>query len=179
MKDDKYVWFSAFRRVVPADYEDWLEKMAAEGWHLKRIGQWSSIRMRFYRGEPKKYRFVYDIQPSPKKDYIPAFEQFGWEFIGQMASAFIWRMEYTDERPEAFSDRESMDYRNRRTALAASVSLVIFLVMALFFLVLLVFFRDTMDESARVQIGIALGFILLLALLVFLAVRAIRKRGSW
>jgi len=28
-EDEKVVWFSAFRHVVPADYENWLEKMAA------------------------------------------------------------------------------------------------------------------------------------------------------
>ncbi|GEM_PF-2684073 len=28
MKTKKAVWFSAFKRVVPADYENWLEKIA-------------------------------------------------------------------------------------------------------------------------------------------------------
>jgi hypothetical protein len=70
MKDKKIVWFSAFRHVVPADYENWLEKMAAEGWQTGRFWQWSSIYLTFTKGEPKKYRFVYDPQVSPRKDYV-------------------------------------------------------------------------------------------------------------
>ena len=41
MKDKKVIWFSAFRYIVPADYEKWLEKMAAEGWHTGHLRQWS------------------------------------------------------------------------------------------------------------------------------------------
>ena len=47
MKHTKTVWFSAYRWVVPADYEAWLETLAKQGWNLQRIRQWDSIRMTF------------------------------------------------------------------------------------------------------------------------------------
>lgn len=131
MKNKKTVWLSAFTNVVPADYEKWLEDLASQGWHVDKIGQWSSIYMTFKHGKPKKYRFVYDMQAVPKKDYKTTYEQFGWEFVGQMASAFIWRKEYTQERPESFSDQESLEKRSKRVIAAASVSFILFLLAAI------------------------------------------------
>ena len=179
MKDKKIVWFSAFRRVIPADYENWLEKMAAEGWHFNHFRQWSSIYMTFKRGEPKKYRFVYDPQVSPRKDYITTYEQFGWEYLGRMASAHFWRMEYEGERPEAFSDTTSVVARNRRTIMAISVSFSIFIMLELLFAIMLTFYRNSLSVSDKKQIIIAdvFFFILTLALgMVMLIVRKNEKR---
>jgi hypothetical protein len=127
MKTKKVVWLSAFKHVIPADYENWLEEMASQGWNIDRIGQWSSVRMVFTKSTPKKYRYVYDIQTNPKKDYRATYEQFGWEFVGIMASCFLWRKEYSSERPEAFSDLQSIENRNNSVVKAVSVSLIIFI----------------------------------------------------
>lgn len=123
----KVVWLSAFKHVIPADYENWLEEMASQGWNIDRIGQWSSVRMVFTKTTPRKYRYVYDIQQNPKKDYQATYEQFGWEFVGIMASCFMWRKEYSGERPEAFSDLQSIENRNKSVARAVSVSLILFI----------------------------------------------------
>ncbi len=55
--------------------------------------------MNFVKEKPKKYRYVIDMQAFPKKDYKLTYQEFGWEFVGQMASAFVWRKEYAKERP--------------------------------------------------------------------------------
>jgi hypothetical protein len=127
MKTKKVVWLSAFKHVIPAEYENWMEEMASQGWNIDRIGQWSSVRMVFTKSTPKKYRYVYDIQSNPKKDYRATYEQFGWEFVGIMASCFLWRKEYSSERPEAFSDLQSIENRNNSVVKAVSVSLIIFI----------------------------------------------------
>ena len=173
MTDRKIVLFSAFRNLMPSDFENWLERMAAEGWHINGMRQWSSIVMTFRRGEPKKYRFVYDPQVSPRKEYIATYEQFGWDYLGRMASAHIWRMEYEGERPEAFSDHESLLRRNRRTIAAVSVSYTIFLITVLVVGIELLFFADSLSETDRMQVVIAEGFfgvitIALGAVMVFL-----------
>lgn len=54
MSDNKIELFSAFRHVVPSDYEAWFEQMAAEGWHINEIKQWDSVFIKFHRGTPKK-----------------------------------------------------------------------------------------------------------------------------
>ena len=114
MKNTKTVWFSAYRWVVPADYEAWMETLAKQGWNIQRIRQWDSIRMTFHKTKPKQYRYVFDLNAFPKEDYKTTYQQFGWEFMGQMASCFIWRKEYTDERPESFTDQNSLIQRNKR-----------------------------------------------------------------
>lgn len=175
MKDKKIVWFSAFRRVIPADYENWLEQMAAEGWHINHFRQWSSIYMTLTRGEPKKYRFVYDPQVSPRKDYITTYEQFGWEYLGRMASAHFWRMEYAGERPEAFSDKESKVARNRRTLSAVSVSFFLFLAADLFFGGMLTFFPNILSKGDKTQIIFAEIFFCIVTILLGLVLLVLRK----
>lgn len=125
--EKKTAWFSVFRRVVPADYEEWLESLALEGWNVDKIGQFSSIRMTFVRTGPKKYRYVFDLNAFPNKDYVNTYEQFGWEFVGQMSSCFVWRREYSDRRPESFSDAESAIRRNKRVRNAVTACLALFL----------------------------------------------------
>lgn len=170
MKDEKTVLFPGYRNVVPADFENWLEKMASEGWHIDHIGQWSSILMTFKRGMPKKYRFVYDLQAFPRKDYRSTYEEFGWEYLGHMSSVNIWRKEYKDERPEAFSDYESIIKRNRRIVAAISFSFISFLI-ALVTQFIFLFISKPLTPNKLVQLGfgiticsmfiILLGFVML------------------
>jgi len=164
MSDQKIVLFSAFRHVVPSDYEAWFEQMAAEGWHISQIKQWDSVFMSFHRGVPKKYRFVYDPQVSPRKDYIPTYEQFGWEHLGSMASAHIWRMEYDGERPQAFSDQDGLADRNRRNLTAASVSFFIFVAAVLALSLSVRFASDSLSVGDRNQLIYAAIFFGLIAL---------------
>lgn len=162
MKDKKTVWFSAFINVVPSEYEKWLEKMEAEGWHLEEIGQWSSIRMVFHRGKPRKYRYVYDMQAFPKKEYVPTYQAFGWEFMGRMASSFIWRKPYDGERPEAFTDAQSLEMRGKRFAGAASISMILFWIALAAILAILIFDIGNMNFDDRLSLGafsILIGFL--------------------
>ena len=131
MKEKRVYWLTPFRYVVPADYENWFEEKAAAGWHPVKVGQWSSIAMRFEKSEPIKYRYVVDMQAVPGKDYRRTYQEFGWEFVGQMASAMVWRREYSGERPESFSDAPSRRGRNRRFFWAVSVSCFLFALGAL------------------------------------------------
>lgn len=112
MKDTKAVWWATYKYAAPADFEQFMERMAAEGWNVDQIKQWNSFRMVFHKTEPKKYRYVMDLHAFPKKDYVATYEAFGWKLMGKMASVYIWRKEYTDERPEAFTDTASREKRS-------------------------------------------------------------------
>jgi hypothetical protein len=169
MKDEKTVLFPVYRMVVPAVFENWLEKMASDGWHINHIGQWSSILMTLKCGTPKKYRFVYDLQASPRKDYKTTYEQFGWEYLGRMSSVYIWRKEYKNERPEAFSDNESIIKRTRRTVAAISFSFIS-LIIALVAQFIFFFISKPLTSSKLVQLGFGITicsiFIILLGLVM-------------
>lgn len=178
MKTKKIVFFSAFKRVVPSDFENWLEDMAAKGWHIKRVRQWSSIIMIFIKGEPRKYRFVYDVHAITGKDYVSTYEQFGWENLGRMASVNIWRMEYKDERPEAFTDKDSIATRNNRTVAAVSVSFSIFLLAAFVMSIALIFFSETLSANDRMQLIIGAVFFAVLAILLGTVMLYIYKKNK-
>ncbi len=170
--NNKIFWFSAFKYVVPADYEEWFEQLAAKGWHPIKIGQWSSIAMHFVKSEPKKYRYVIDMQLYPGKDYQQTYRDFGWEFVGQMASAYVWRREYNGTRPESFSEDVSRYERNTRFKKAASVSFFIFLLSGLALASGAIF--SNLESSDRMQLGIASAFFLILAAAIGLAMRKIK-----
>jgi len=130
MNNKKIAFLSAFQYVIPADYEAWFEDLAEKGWHPQNVGQWSSIAMTFGKGEATKYRYVFDMQSSVKKDYKLTYEEFGWEFVGQMASSFLWRKQYSGERPESFSDEENLVNRSKRFVWAVSFSFIIMFITA-------------------------------------------------
>ena len=173
MKNSKTYWFSAFKYVVPADYEEWFERLAAQGWHPVKVGQWNSIAMRFAKGDPKKYRYVVDMQPFPGKDYKQTYRDFGWEFVGQMASAYVWRQEYEGERPESFSDNGSRRGRNKRFIGAVSVSFFLFLLGGLGFSAGAIF--GSLGPSDRLQFGITAVVFLLMSAAMGLVMKKIKK----
>lgn len=127
MKNKKVVLLSGFRKVVPAEYESWLESMALEGWNIDKIHQWNSLWMIFERTERKKYRYVYDLQAFPRKEYRITYEQFGWELVGKMSSVYIWRKKYKDRKPESFSDPASLKKRSQQVLWALARTFVLFL----------------------------------------------------
>lgn len=178
MKNKKIVFFPAFRYIIPADFEVWLEEMALKGWQIDHIGQWSSLIMTFRRGESKKYRFIYDLQAVPRKEYQLTYEQFGWEHVGQMASVHIWRQEYTDQRPEAFTDQESIAQRSQRILTAISVSIVICLLTAILMTIPLISAQGVRLPGEIAQLIIAIGVCVVFAILLVLVIIKIYRNRN-
>ncbi len=173
MKDRKTFICSAFRYVIPADCENWFEGLAAKGWHPVKVGQWSSLVMRFKKAEPKKYRYVVDMQPFPRNEYKQTYKDFGWEFVGQMASAYVWRREYEGARPESFSDKDSVKGRNRRFVGAVSVSFILFLLGGIGSAAGLIFGNN--DPIDQMQFGIMSALCFAAAAALGLVMRKMRK----
>lgn len=126
MKTKMTKWFTPYKFAVPAQYEEWFENLALEGWHPEKVEHISSFKMNFIKGDAKKYRYVVDLQANPKKEYKQIYGEFGWEFVGQMSSLFVWRKEHSEEKPESFSDRQSIDKRNKRFTTILSIMATIF-----------------------------------------------------
>jgi hypothetical protein len=173
----KREWFPAFRYVNPADFENWLEAQARDGWLCEHVGQWSSIRMTFRKGEPATYRYVADVQVRPRPDYVATYEDAGWERVGQMASETLWRRKYDGARPEAFTDVASERARTRGFAGAAGIAAG---VMAVGGLATLWAWRyaDISSGDARQMLaaGIVFEAVAVAIALVALRIRAKRER---
>jgi VIT1/CCC1 family predicted Fe2+/Mn2+ transporter len=137
-----------------------------QGWNIDHIGQWSSVVMTFNRSEPKKDRYIYDAQVFPKKEYKPTYEQFGWEFVGQMASCYIWRKEYFDKRPESFTNHESLETRNKQVVSAVSVSFAMFSIVSIILITafIITFSNLTTNDMLQLILAIVLSFVFALYL---------------
>lgn len=159
MKDTKTAWLSVYTKIEPASYENWLEEQALQGWHVDQVGQWSSIRMVLRKGIPKRYRYVYDLQAAPRKDYRALYEQFGWDLVGQMSSIYLWRKEYDAERPESFSDTESLRRRNLRLMYALIIALCFFIPVLPLALALITMYHAQMsaEQWFKAILGISLA----------------------
>lgn len=166
MKNKKVVLLSGFRKVVPAEYESWLESMALEGWNINKIHQRSSLWMIFERTEGKKYRYVYDLQAFPRKEYKTTYEQFGWELVGKMASVYIWRKEYIDTRPESFSDAASLKKRSQQVLWALVLTFVLFLASGV--LLAYSYLSTNLQGANWATIQLILGECLIGAMLIYL-----------
>ncbi len=87
-------------------------------------------------------------------------------------------MEYEGERPEAFSDHESIVKRNRRTIAAVSVSFIIFLMAVLAIGMVLLFFADSLSNTDRTQLVIAEGFFGVIVIALGVIMLFLRKNKS-
>jgi len=121
----KTIWLPAFRWVVPADFEQLMENLAAQGWAANKLGRFGAFKITLHESKPRNIRYVFDLNLFPNSDYHQTYEQFGWEYAGRMSNCFIWRKEYTDIRPESFTDRESLVLRNKRLKNAYLVIVVL------------------------------------------------------
>lgn len=110
----KTIWLALFKNIVPSDFENMMESLALEGWHIGKIKQFNAIKMSFYKTAPKKYRYIFDANTLLNENFCNTYEQLGWEFMGQMASYVVWRKEYTSIRPESFMDARRLQSRNNK-----------------------------------------------------------------
>lgn len=95
--------------------EKWLEEMEAKGWFLLRVNSIAS-RFHFQESIPRRVRYCVDYQFKIKfgSEYMKLFEDAGWELVYLASGWYIWRKEYEGERPEIYTDVDSLMRRNRR-----------------------------------------------------------------
>ncbi len=65
MKDVKRCWMRTYVKVLPDEFEGWLEDMEKKGWHLEPFGQMGAFRLTFRRGEPGAAAMCTIFSPFP------------------------------------------------------------------------------------------------------------------
>lgn len=159
-----WFWWAGW---APESVEAWLEEKAAQGWELVRADR-LLLRFHFERTEPKTVRVCADFPADPSEEYVALFEDAGWEPVGRSTGWRLWRMEYTGaERPEAFTDLDSLIERNTR----------LFVIMLVGFISgLYLTFVNPLFRPFQTQGGTALGLVMLaIVLIVGLGVVAIGR----
>lgn len=89
--------------------ERWLESMAREGLHLKRIRCLRTMFI-FERGEPADVKYRIDFQLRRiDQNYLQLFQDAGWERVDELLGWQYWRAPAAKVRgAEIFTDVESM-----------------------------------------------------------------------
>jgi len=118
---------------------------------------------------------VIDAQVSPRPDYLATYEDAGWQHLGRMASAYVWRRSYDDQRPEAFTDAETVRARSQRFVGAVAVAGSVLAVGGLAML-LASFFADLSAGDANQMLAAGILFEAMAVALVFVARRIRRQR---
>jgi len=99
-----------------------------------------------------------DYQPKTEEDYLSLFDEDGWEMKWTGAGGwYLWRKPYTAERPDIFTDSNSLIERNNR---------LIKLLKPLFFM-LIIFFMMLLVSDKRFQ-WLLWFYVPLIALYIFM-----------
>lgn len=115
-----FAWFGWYTDKLEA----WLEKQAANGWHLVKADRWL-LRFHFEKGDSKKVRYCVDYPEKVDDDYNTIFHDAGWSLIASDWGYYIWRAEYRDKRrPELFNDLQPLIERNNRFLLIFVTALI-------------------------------------------------------
>ena len=103
IKKIKFAWTYA-----PDKIEEWLEDMEMRGYSLSGL---SRLMTTFYfiKCEPRTIKYCVDYQNFANDGYFEIHKSNGWEMIFTSKLALtkytIWRKEYTDDKPELYSDK--------------------------------------------------------------------------
>lgn len=105
---------------APDKIENWLEDMEMKGYNLVSIN-WLGITFNFLKGESRTIKYCVDYQNSVNDSYFEIHKFNRWEmmFTSQipLMKYTIWRKEYTDERPEIYSDKHQILKHARKQCL--------------------------------------------------------------
>lgn len=101
--------------------EAWLEQQAAEGWLLQKVGGQMTV-FHFLHGEPAKMRCAVDYQDKDTPDYRQLLQDAGWSLVATYSGWFLWQQRYEIDRPQIYSDLDSLIRRNQRVLNALTAS---------------------------------------------------------
>ena len=119
MKEKKRVWFT-FNLCEADAFEQYLEKMALQGWFLESVG---GAVMRFYRAQPEKRRYAALLVPESSsligaddwkaEQLREQCEEAGWIF---QCNSIYWQIFYTtDDAAKRRGDMEKeRQFRSRK-----------------------------------------------------------------
>ncbi len=164
MKSEKSVvkwWWSWSADRIEA----YLEDMARKGWRLTDAG-FGMMNFKFRKDSEQTVRYVFDYNNKADDEYLTILQDAGWERISSSAGWILWRQEYEDERPELFTDRQSLIDRNKR---------ILWLICAMAMMQIPIVTMNIVDRDYSdhrfVSIAVLIIYVPLVALLVYGIVR--------
>ncbi len=180
-------------KLRPTDYwrigehESWFADMAAEGMHLKKMGNHFA---KFVKGEPKKTRYRIDV--SLNKKIIPEQQQMyaksGWDYVTSYGDFSVYSSPVELNAPELHTDPAEQAYTLKKLdkKLAVSALIVAVATTLIIGMVSSIWFLDwtptlKLVEGNIVQLTLLTAFYLYLAynsLQAVISIRILRKTLS-
>lgn len=88
--------------------ECWYTDMAAQGFHLKKIGR---VCATFEKGEPKKIKYRIDVLgKGPTGEQLEVYKSCGWDFVTSTRDFSIFSSPEDSNSPELHTDPEEQGY---------------------------------------------------------------------
>lgn len=98
----------------PEKVENWLEKMALEGWQVIKVNS-TSTKFTFEKAAPQKIKFCTDFQYKVDENYNRIFKDDGWDLLWNGAVGwYIWKKSYKTNKPYIYTDSTSLVEKNNR-----------------------------------------------------------------
>lgn len=124
---NKLVWkFRWFWDDADHVIERWLEQMAREGLHLKRVSALRTVFI-FERGAPAEVKYRIDFRLTrTDAHYLQLFQDAGWQRADELLGWQFWRAPAGSVRTaEIFTDIESMGRRYKQLIWLFAVPMVL------------------------------------------------------
>lgn len=103
----KWWWAWDYEKI-----EDWLEEMESKGLRLVET-RVKGLYFYFERCQPMKARYCIDYQSKLTPDYVTLVKDDGWELYQIGMGWYILRKQYDEERPDLYTDFESLIAKNK------------------------------------------------------------------
>ncbi len=160
----KWWWAWEYERI-----ESWLEEMESNGLRLvdTRV---KGLYFYFERCQPVKARYCIDYQNKLTPDYVTLIRDDGWELYQIGMGWYILRKQYEDERPELYTDFESLIARNK-----AMLAIVVVATLMEFVSFGNLIWDTYNDNSKAMLAGVCISGSLILALFAFIITNVVMQ----
>lgn len=160
LKVFKWWWGWNFEEI-----ENWLEEMALEGYRLTDVTSIGVI-FSFEKTGPKKIRYCLDYQQKLEQKYISIINDDGWNFMPMGSGWYICRKEFKGDRPELYTDFDSLISRNNKLLFMIIISGLPFFIFVPFALIFI--------DIYIVRLSIAILWILICMFDIFVVTSIIK-----
>lgn len=149
--------------TAPDKTEEWVEKMATQGWKFYRLSKWANT-FYFIKSEPCKLKFFIDYQKDIDDDYIINAKDGGWklEFLSvtRHEGYCIWSKEYADDEPMFYSDSDSALQHAKKYFLSMILPMILVFILYIFIVVDILFISEFTATAAQIMMLVFGAFVI-------------------
>lgn len=179
------------RKLRPSNYwrigehESWFADMAAEGFHLKKMGVHFA---QFVADEPKNTRYRIDVSINKKitPEQFQMYAESGWDYVTSYSYFHVFSSPESSAAPELHTDPAEQSYTLKELdkRLAMNASIVVISMLLMIGMLLAIWFLDgtptlVLVEGMAIQQTIStlfIGYLAFTSLQAALSIRALRKK---